>query len=124
MQLINDFFSVVSHDDASCTTVRFNPRHVIYQAHFPGNPVTPGVCIIQMITELLQARLRTPLTLAEVKNIKFVVPISPDSTPQVTVVFTSVDTADGDCRARGVVTAGEVVYTKFSLRYHLPTPSL
>ena len=36
----------------------------IYKAHFPGFPVTPGVCIIGM-------------AVAEAKDIKFVTPIFP-----------------------------------------------
>ena len=31
--------------------VILNPDHLIYKAHFPGQPVTPGVCILQMIQE-------------------------------------------------------------------------
>lgn len=29
-----------------------NPSCFIYQAHFPGEPITPGVCIVQMGKEL------------------------------------------------------------------------
>ena len=47
MRLINDLFEVVStkqgEDNYQCQ-VKFNPEHRIYKAHFPGNPVTPGVC--------------------------------------------------------------------------------
>ena len=35
--------------------VSLNASHIIYEAHFPGNPVTPGVCIIQIVKELVEA---------------------------------------------------------------------
>ena len=56
MKLINDFFEVIaltpSEGELRCK-VKFNPEHFIYKAHFPGNPVTPGVCLVQMAAEIL-----------------------------------------------------------------------
>jgi len=34
--------------------VQLDASHFIYQAHFPGEPITPGVCIIQIAKELLE----------------------------------------------------------------------
>ena len=56
MKLINDFFEIVSKESGEGTLkckVRLHPEHFIYQAHFPGNPVTPGVCLVQMAAEIL-----------------------------------------------------------------------
>ena len=62
MILLNDFFQIVESgvDPKSgqlIFKVRLNASHVIYKAHFPGMPITPGVCIIQMVTECLQQHL-------------------------------------------------------------------
>ena len=57
MKLINDFFRIteVSMTDGGMTCrVALNPDHYIYSVHFPGNPVTPGVCLLQMAAELLE----------------------------------------------------------------------
>jgi len=120
MQLLNSFFKIVGLTDDTCT-VQFNPDHVIYQAHFPGNPVTPGVCIIQTVTEALQQRLGVKLSLSEVKNIKFVMPVSPIDDSCVVIRWARVEQETGECRARGSITdvGGEKVYTKFSLRYRV-----
>ena len=40
-------------EDGAVYTLRLNPDHVIYKAHFPGEPITPGVCILQIGQELL-----------------------------------------------------------------------
>ena len=45
MRLINKMFSIVSEGET--VRIQLHPEHVIYQAHFPGSPITPGVCIIQ-----------------------------------------------------------------------------
>ena len=49
----------------------------IYKAHFPGFPVTPGVCIVGMAVELASALTGKKLSLSEAKDIKFVTPIFP-----------------------------------------------
>jgi len=118
MKLLNDFFRITATTADGCT-VQFNPDHVIYRAHFPGNPITPGVCIIQMITEVLEQRLGCHLTLHAVKNVKFIVPVSPLQQPSLDVHFAAVQAADGQCSARGTITdAAGTVFTKFSMQYH------
>ena len=37
------------------------PEHFIYKAHFPGEPITPGVCIIQIATELFSLAMDAPM---------------------------------------------------------------
>ncbi len=91
--------------------IRLNPDHVIYKAHFPGHPVTPGVCIIKIINEVLEVKMGCRLTLTEVKNLKFVVPIEPLKQDRVTLTFQSVD----GYHAKGIIASGTTVYTKFSL---------
>lgn len=55
----------------------------IYKAHFPGFPVTPGVCIVGMAVELASALTGRILSLAEAKDIKFVTPIFPKGETRV-----------------------------------------
>ena len=34
--------------------ITLNPAHPIFAGHFPGNPITPGVCMLQIIKELTE----------------------------------------------------------------------
>ena len=43
--------------------IETNPSHIIYKAHFPGNPITPGVCIIKTARELLENKINRKLWL-------------------------------------------------------------
>ena len=55
MILKNDFYHIAqaSVDLPRATyEIALNAQHFIYQAHFPGEPITPGVCILQMACEL------------------------------------------------------------------------
>ena len=49
----------------------------IYTAHFPGKPITPGVCILQMVEELLADYTLRNLRIAIVKNAKFLNVLTP-----------------------------------------------
>ncbi len=64
-----------------------NPECMIYKAHFPGHPVTPGVCIIQIALELLEILLERKVELKEVVNAKFLSVIDPEETPEVSYEF-------------------------------------
>ena len=123
MKLNGDFFRIESRLEGlpqgqSGFNVILNPDHLIYKAHFPGQPVTPGVCILQMIQELLSEQCGTRLYISKIKNAKFVNMISPVSDGRISVVFISVTEDDGGIKAQGVVARPEnpaEVFLKFSV---------
>lgn len=55
--------------------------HPLYQGHFPGRPVVPGACMLQMIKELTELATGACLQLSKGETIKFLLPISPVDTP-------------------------------------------
>lgn len=116
MRLQDEMYTIV-RTEGNTTTIAFHPEHVIYKAHFPGKPITPGVCIIQIINELLELRMSKTLQLKEVKNLKFVNPISPVEEPSVDVLFEKTDAENGEVKAKGLILKGEKIFTKFSLRF-------
>lgn len=62
----------IGFTELSCQfLVRYNSAHPIYAGHFPGKPVTPGVCLIQAATELLGTATGTTLRLTGARHIKF-----------------------------------------------------
>ena len=63
--------------DAGGATIRLLPESPVYQGHFPGYPITPGVCLVEIALELLSEQAGRPLRLTAAKNIKFTSPIIP-----------------------------------------------
>ena len=86
MPPLNDFYSVdnwsMTENTLSCT-LSFNAGHPIFDGHFPGNPIVPGVCTIQIINELLERALGQKLRLANSSNIKFLQLITPGVHPEL-----------------------------------------
>ena len=93
-------------------------EHVIYKAHFPGYPITPGVCILSLVGQLLALRLNTPMVLKEARNVKFVNAIFPDGATLIEVLFQKTVQTDADMiHVQGIIRGPEKVYCKFSLLY-------
>ncbi|MCJ7465183.1 MAG: 3-hydroxyacyl-ACP dehydratase [Maribacter sp.] len=59
-------------------TIELHKEHPIFKGHFPGNPVMPGVCMIQIIKELTEKALDKNLFLSAFSNIKFMAIINPE----------------------------------------------
>ena len=114
MILQNEMYSVTA-TGADSIGVRLNATHPIYRAHFPDHPITPGVCLVQMVGELLGDRVGRRLQLSKVVNLKFIAPISPLEKPDLEVRFAAVDDDGTQLKARGSIETGGKVLTKFSL---------
>ena len=84
MKLINDFYHIIATEEsgeASVYKVKLNAAHDIYRVHFPGNPVTPGVCLVQMATEILEQKFDKRFVLSTAVNIKFKRLVAPTDEP-------------------------------------------
>lgn len=120
MILAEDFFDILystKNDDTIRCRVRLNAEHPIYKVHFPDNPITPGVCLIQMVTELLERHIGRSLAFHTAVNIKFRQPIYPKHEP--TFVFTNMVVNDGQFSVRVSIEDGETQFAKMSLIYHI-----
>lgn len=86
--------------------------HPIYQAHFPGSPITPGVCLVQLILSLACRCMGRPLEVASVKNVKFLSTLVP--TEETRVTCTLHFDQEGK-RLQAVVKGAETIYAKMTL---------
>ena len=119
MKLQNSLFTIVSHsaDEARHDfTIRLDANHFIYQAHFPGEPITPGVCILQMAVELMEVAMSRSLEVKCVKNVKFLCIISPNEVTEVCYTLQKLTVEDSNTiKSQITVSVGDVVYAKLSL---------
>lgn len=84
MPLRNDFFSLLtmkSEDETLKAEILINAQHQILKGHFPDQPVVPGVCMVQIVKELLEERLGNNYRLVKADHLKFLNLIDPRITP-------------------------------------------
>lgn len=98
--------------------VRWNASHEIYQVHFKGNPITPGVCIVQIGKELSEWLNGYLLMITEIKNLKFLNVIIPHEFPEVNfqLAFTC-NEEDKTLSAKILVFSGEMIFAKCSILF-------
>ena len=58
--------------------VELSVQHAIFEGHFPGHPVLPGACMLQMVKELLETFLEKPLQLMKADDIRFSAMVDPN----------------------------------------------
>ena len=58
-------------EDRIDARLQIDCNHPLYLGHFPGFAITPGVCQIQMIKEILEGELGQALMLSSARQIKF-----------------------------------------------------
>jgi 3-hydroxyacyl-[acyl-carrier-protein] dehydratase len=104
--------------DSFIAVVRFNPGDTIFEVHFPGSPVVPGACIVQICTELLSEHLSHPMVLCQAKNIKFIKLINPLHHSEVVFNFELNRSDDGTIGAVISVSKEETVFVRISARFN------
>lgn len=122
MRLANDFYRIETYEECKSGAVvrlKLNSEHVIYRAHFPNQPVTPGVCMIEMLTELMEKRIGKPLFLCKVRNIKFLNKLSPAAVPVISISFSyQVETGEtAKYAVKGEIFGDEQIFAKLSVTY-------
>lgn len=65
--------------------VSLNKDHEIFKGHFPGQPILPGVCMIEMVKEILMEIKQKPYRLTEADNIKYLRLVDPNADPTLNI---------------------------------------
>lgn len=110
---INNF----SYDEGNVTAeVLLNKDHDIFKGHFPGNPVMPGVCTMQIIKELTEQALDKKLFLSVSSNIKFMALINPEKNPVLSLSIKITEDSDM-VKIKNVTSFEDTVALKLSAQY-------
>ena len=117
--LINDLYHIQSAkkeaDGQWIFELVFHEDNPIFKAHFPGNPIVPGACIIQVVKELYQNATGLDLEIKRVRNVKFKNIIHPGNPAVVTFSLSYAPLADGMLELKADVSHKDMVFNKMSL---------
>ena len=79
--LQNTFFTftdLLAAGNTVKTDIKLNTAHPIFKGHFPEQAVVPGVCMLQMVKEILEAYIKKETRLIKAGDLKFLSFIYPD----------------------------------------------
>lgn len=77
---MNDFYRIVSTKFENNTwhfDIEINPKHRIFEGHFPEQPIVPGVCTLQIIRECTESILKQKIVLNQISTCKFLSVVDP-----------------------------------------------
>lgn len=117
MSLLHDFYSVdafTAEGPKVSASISLNGSHAVFQGHFPGNPVTPGVCMMQIIKELTERWAASPLMLKTARNVKFMAIINPSLTPNIRVELDVEEEGEGVLSVKSTTSFEDTMALKFS----------
>ena len=95
--LAGSFFRIenlIVEEGRVSASLHLEPSHVIFNGHFPGLPVVPGVCMIQIVKEVLEQVLDRQTNLKSARNIKFLNVLNPNVHPEVLIELTFRENAE------------------------------
>jgi 3-hydroxyacyl-[acyl-carrier-protein] dehydratase len=115
--LLNDLYTIQSlteTDNQIQATVKLKTDHAIFKGHFPGQPVLPGVCMMEMISEITGEYLHRSFSISGGPMIKFLHMIDPQKNPQVSLEIKYRYETEG-LTTNGKIYSGSEIFMKFQL---------
>lgn len=118
--ILTDFYTLQSSEKGEngrfIANISLNKDHDIFNGHFPGNPVTPGVCMMQIVKELTEEFTGAQLFLKSASNVKFMAIINPFETPDLTLQLDITENED-EIKVKNTTSFGETIALKMSVNY-------
>ncbi len=111
----NDIFNIIDlehTDNQIAASLKINEESKIFKGHFPGQPVVPGACMLQMVKDVLETSLSASLLLKKADQLKFINMLLPsEGMVKLEISYKICD--DGLFKITGKLGSGDVVYFKF-----------
>lgn len=119
--VLQDFYKILSEEKTSDSkytfTILVNDKHDVFKGHFPGNPIMPGVCMIQIIKELSESITKSSLFMQTLNNVKFMALINPEVTPELRLELDITTTEDDLVKVKNTTYFNDTVALKMSNAY-------
>ena len=110
------FYTITQHKKEGSTftaTITLDPEHPVFAGHFPGQPVVPGVFLVEIISSVIAQLTGEKMTVKEIANIKFLQMIDPAVDAVLLLDGSIVEEEDKMIRLNGHIHTGNVEFAKF-----------
>lgn len=93
--------------------ITFDASHEIFNGHFPGQPIVPGVCLVHIVKELASNIAEEEMLLTKGSNIKFLNIIDPHQNAEVSLKASFNTNEDRGLTLTANIFSGEIIFFKF-----------
>lgn len=97
--MVDGFYRVLkleAQEEGAWAEVELNPGHAVYEGHFPGMPVVPGVCTLMMVKECAEKWKGVRYRYQYLNTCKFLSAVRPDE-DRVLGLRLEMQETDGEC---------------------------
>ncbi len=119
--LLENFYKINSLETIDnknyIATIFINKEHEVFKGHFPDNPVMPGVCMMQIIKEIIEQITDSNLFIQTLSNVKFMALINPFVTPELKLELELSTTEEGFIKVKNTTYFNETIALKLSSVY-------
>lgn len=98
---------------AISAAITLYPEHKIFKGHYPGQPVLPGACMLQILKDVLETALSAKLMMVHTTQLKFLAMVDPRQNTALRIE-TSYQFADDEMRVKASVFSDNVINFKFT----------
>jgi 3-hydroxyacyl-[acyl-carrier-protein] dehydratase len=115
--LLNDLYTIQllnGSDNQVQAEVLLHAEHAIFKGHFPGHPVLPGVCMMEMITEIMGEQFKKLFRISSAPLIKFLLMIDPRKNPRIHFEI-KYQNLSGTTTSNGKIFSGTQIFMKFQM---------
>lgn len=111
-KLFSDIDNYLSAEDRLAFRVRLDAAHPVYEGHFPGNPVLPGVCSLQIVRECLELGTGRKYRFTAIRECKFLGMIVPQADGLLDIDIRMADDGTAAKKVTCVITNNEKTVLK------------
>ncbi|MDQ1265592.1 MAG: 3-hydroxyacyl-[acyl-carrier-protein] dehydratase [Bacteroidota bacterium] len=97
--------------------VSIDKTHRIFDGHFPGQPVVPGVSYLYLIRKILEKYYDENLMLKEAASVKFLQPVNPEIQNQLNCRITIKEIDSHQFSISAEIKAGEDIVCKMKGKF-------
>lgn len=114
--LLGNFFTISNIATAGFevnATLLINTSHKIFDGHFPGQPVVPGVCMMQMMKEIMEQVTGKKMDLIKSSEMKFLAIINPLENNHIQATLKYAPDENGKLIVSATLFKDQLTYFKF-----------
>lgn len=118
--ILNDFYQIENKsevDNISIFDITLNPKHKIFEGHFPDQPIVPGVCTLQIIKECVESILNSETIIQSISSCKYLKAVNPieSNKIQLSILITVKDNNEIQLVANGIYQEQDFIKLKATL---------
>ena len=118
---MKDFYTVTKSEkdnDTTRTSLKVNAGHELYNGHFPGRPVTPGVVLMQLFKEEAERISEKKLSLKRASNVKFTAVFNPTVNDEL-ILESKLEKQGAYYELKGIAKSETGIITKINALYEV-----